>query len=71
MLTAAARRVRVAACVGIGGVGAGRSTPLLLLAICAALQGCRMRNTKTEYVSCPSCGRTLFDLQARAARGAR
>ena len=22
-----------------------------------------MRNTKTEYVSCPSCGRTLFDLQ--------
>ena len=28
-------------------------------------QGCRMRNTKTEYVSCPSCGRTLFNLQAR------
>ena len=27
------------------------------------LQGQRMRNTKTEYVSCPSCGRTLFDLQ--------
>jgi (E)-4-hydroxy-3-methylbut-2-enyl-diphosphate synthase len=27
------------------------------------LQGARMRNTKTEYVSCPSCGRTLFDLQ--------
>ena len=26
-------------------------------------QGCRMQNTKTEYVSCPSCGRTLFDLQ--------
>lgn len=26
------------------------------------LQACRMRNTKTEYVSCPSCGRTLFDL---------
>ena len=22
-----------------------------------------MRNIKTEYVSCPSCGRTLFDLQ--------
>ena len=29
------------------------------------LQGSRMRNTKTEYVSCPSCGRTLFDLQVR------
>ena len=27
------------------------------------LQGCRMRSTKTDYVSCPSCGRTLFDLQ--------
>lgn len=27
------------------------------------LQASRMRNTKTEYVSCPSCGRTLFDLQ--------
>ncbi|WIA23451.1 hypothetical protein OEZ85_000203 [Tetradesmus obliquus] len=27
------------------------------------LQGSRMRNVKTEYVSCPSCGRTLFDLQ--------
>ncbi|GIL84782.1 hypothetical protein Vretimale_14432 [Volvox reticuliferus] len=27
------------------------------------LQGCRMRNIKTEYVSCPSCGRTLFNLQ--------
>ena len=27
------------------------------------MQGSRMRNTKTEYVSCPSCGRTLFDLQ--------
>eukprot|EP00200_Dunaliella_tertiolecta_P003897 CAMPEP_0202345932 /NCGR_PEP_ID=MMETSP1126-20121109/4947_1 /ASSEMBLY_ACC=CAM_ASM_000457 /TAXON_ID=3047 /ORGANISM="Dunaliella tertiolecta, Strain CCMP1320" /LENGTH=729 /DNA_ID=CAMNT_0048937283 /DNA_START=35 /DNA_END=2224 /DNA_ORIENTATION=+ len=27
------------------------------------LQGSRMRLTKTDYVSCPSCGRTLFDLQ--------
>ena len=26
-------------------------------------QGCRMRSTKTDFVSCPSCGRTLFDLQ--------
>lgn len=29
----------------------------------ALLQGSRLRNTKTEFVSCPSCGRTLFDLQ--------
>ena len=27
------------------------------------LRGCRMRSTKTDFVSCPSCGCTLFDLQ--------
>ncbi|MCB1106614.1 MAG: (E)-4-hydroxy-3-methylbut-2-enyl-diphosphate synthase [Chlamydiia bacterium] len=27
------------------------------------LQGCRMRASKTEFIACPSCGRTLFDLQ--------
>ncbi len=27
------------------------------------LQGARSRVVKTEYVACPSCGRTLFDLQ--------
>eukprot|EP00636_Phaeomonas_parva_P008172 CAMPEP_0118853360 /NCGR_PEP_ID=MMETSP1163-20130328/1976_1 /TAXON_ID=124430 /ORGANISM="Phaeomonas parva, Strain CCMP2877" /LENGTH=735 /DNA_ID=CAMNT_0006785903 /DNA_START=126 /DNA_END=2333 /DNA_ORIENTATION=+ len=27
------------------------------------LQGTRIRTVKTEFVSCPSCGRTLFDLQ--------
>jgi len=32
------------------------------------LQGSRMRNTKTEFVSCPSCGRTLFDLQETTAQ---
>jgi len=32
------------------------------------LQGCRMRNVKTEFVSCPSCGRTLFDLQTTTAK---
>eukprot|EP00534_Pseudo-nitzschia_fraudulenta_P001938 CAMPEP_0201138534 /NCGR_PEP_ID=MMETSP0850-20130426/55978_1 /ASSEMBLY_ACC=CAM_ASM_000622 /TAXON_ID=183588 /ORGANISM="Pseudo-nitzschia fraudulenta, Strain WWA7" /LENGTH=755 /DNA_ID=CAMNT_0047409929 /DNA_START=140 /DNA_END=2407 /DNA_ORIENTATION=+ len=31
------------------------------------LQGSRLRNTKTEFVSCPSCGRTLFDLQETTA----
>jgi (E)-4-hydroxy-3-methylbut-2-enyl-diphosphate synthase len=31
------------------------------------LQGSRMRSTKTEFVSCPSCGRTLFDLQETTA----
>ena len=33
----------------------------------ALLQGSRLRNTKTEFVSCPSCGRTLFDLQETTA----
>ena len=28
------------------------------------LQGARTRQTKTEYVACPSCGRTLFDIQS-------
>ena len=28
------------------------------------LQASRRRTTKTEYISCPSCGRTLYDLQA-------
>jgi (E)-4-hydroxy-3-methylbut-2-enyl-diphosphate synthase len=27
------------------------------------LQASRLRISKTEYISCPSCGRTLFDLQ--------
>ncbi|MCX8079794.1 MAG: (E)-4-hydroxy-3-methylbut-2-enyl-diphosphate synthase [Bacteroidia bacterium] len=27
------------------------------------LQACRRRISRTEYISCPSCGRTLFDLQ--------
>ena len=32
------------------------------------LQATRMRITKTEFISCPSCGRTLFDLQSTTAR---
>ncbi len=32
------------------------------------LQATRLRISKTEYISCPSCGRTLFDLQATIAR---
>ena len=28
------------------------------------LQGARNRVSKTEFVACPSCGRTLFDLQS-------
>ena len=32
------------------------------------LQGARMRSSKTEFISCPGCGRTLFDLQKVAAQ---
>ena len=32
------------------------------------LQGARMRMTKADYVSCPGCGRTLFDLQEVSRR---
>ncbi len=32
------------------------------------LQGAGVRITKTEFVSCPSCGRTLFDLQSTTER---
>ena len=32
------------------------------------LQATRTRISRTEYISCPSCGRTLFDLQETTAR---
>ncbi len=32
------------------------------------LQATRVRISKTEYISCPSCGRTLFDLQETTAK---
>jgi (E)-4-hydroxy-3-methylbut-2-enyl-diphosphate synthase len=31
------------------------------------LQAARLRMTKTEFISCPSCGRTLFDLETTTA----
>jgi (E)-4-hydroxy-3-methylbut-2-enyl-diphosphate synthase len=32
------------------------------------LQAARVRTSRTEYISCPGCGRTLFDLQTTIAR---
>lgn len=32
------------------------------------LQASRVRTSKTEYISCPGCGRTLFDLQTTIAK---
>lgn len=34
----------------------------------AILQAARVRISKTEFISCPGCGRTLFDLQQTAAK---
>ena len=31
------------------------------------LQACRSRMTETEYIACPSCGRTLFNIEERLA----
>jgi (E)-4-hydroxy-3-methylbut-2-enyl-diphosphate synthase len=42
----------------------GRSTQLAY----NVLQGAGARSSKTEFVACPSCGRTLFDLQTTTQR---
>ena len=34
----------------------------------AILQAARVKFTKTEYISCPGCGRTLYDLESTIAR---
>jgi (E)-4-hydroxy-3-methylbut-2-enyl-diphosphate synthase len=58
-------------CDGIGdvvsmqsGIGAAAAVDLAY----RVLQGARQRTTRTEYISCPSCGRTLFDLEETTAR---
>ncbi len=54
------------------GDGIWLESPLPLQTINATafgvLQATRTRISKTEYISCPSCGRTLFDLQETTAR---
>lgn len=46
----------------------GRSAEEALSTSFGLLQGTRRRMSKTEYISCPSCGRTLFDLEETTAR---
>lgn len=58
-------------CDGIGDsvqLGAGVDAKRDLELIYNILQGTGVRITKTEFVSCPSCGRTLFDLQSTTER---
>ena len=55
-------------CDGLGDgificAGSNSNLPLLNNLSFGILQATRTRISKTEYISCPSCGRTLFDLQ--------
>jgi (E)-4-hydroxy-3-methylbut-2-enyl-diphosphate synthase len=58
-------------CDGIGDsvqTGQGVTPTKDLELVYNILQGAGVRITKTEFVSCPSCGRTLFDLQTVTER---
>jgi (E)-4-hydroxy-3-methylbut-2-enyl-diphosphate synthase len=51
--------------VSLGGFGALDRNVSLAYRI---LQSARLRTSWTEFISCPSCGRTLFDLEETTAR---
>ncbi len=51
-------------CDGLGDAVEAASVPLAF----DLLQGAGARLTRTDYVACPSCGRTLFDLQSTTER---
>jgi len=58
-------------CDGIGDavcVAAWESPRAALDLAYRILQGARVRSTRTEFISCPSCGRTLFGLEQTTAR---
>ena len=57
-------------CLGHGYAKKNSTTNTRLLNSIAfgILQATRTRISKTEYISCPSCGRTLFDLQETTAK---
>jgi len=49
-------------------ISANYSTKIINSLSFGILQATRTRISKTEYISCPSCGRTLFDLQEITAK---
>jgi (E)-4-hydroxy-3-methylbut-2-enyl-diphosphate synthase len=51
-------------CDGVGDAVVSATVPLSF----DLLQGAGARLTRTDYVACPSCGRTLFDLQSTTER---
>ena len=54
---------------GISIITENCATPQLITSTSfGILQATRTRISKTEYISCPSCGRTLFDLQETTAK---
>lgn len=58
-------------CDGTGdmvSITGGRDNALTVDYAYRVLQGSRLRATRTEFISCPSCGRTLFDLEEVTAR---
>src|SRR6185503_15316003 len=58
-------------CDGVGdsvGLAAFQSSEDRSRLLFNVLQAAGVRITKTEFVSCPSCGRTLFDLQTTTER---
>ncbi len=50
------------------GVWLNPSSELTVRTVFGILQASRTRISKTDYISCPSCGRTLFDLQITSAK---
>lgn len=55
-------------CDGLFLASTSNSLKLVNQTVFNILQATRTRISKTEYISCPSCGRTLFDLQETTAR---
>jgi (E)-4-hydroxy-3-methylbut-2-enyl-diphosphate synthase len=70
-LLRAAMELGAALCDGIGdsvALGGFESPEKALDLAYRILQGARLRTSWTEFISCPSCGRTLFDLEETTAR---
>jgi (E)-4-hydroxy-3-methylbut-2-enyl-diphosphate synthase len=58
-------------CDGIGDAvrfGGPHEPERLLEVVLGVLQACRLRASRTEYIACPGCGRTLFDLESTTQR---
>jgi len=69
--TDAASQLGALLCDGVGDavvIGGAITTAAALRFSYNLLQATRLRISKTEFISCPSCGRTLFNLQTTTER---